>query len=239
MNIIKHQKKYKYLEFRNKADFIISFIFFLSVILSLTSLIGFCLNYFLPNVFTVKPNESESCMTDNISYCNISDDIQFTKFIHLGVDGVSWLFIDDLRNLLHEHSHEYITYTTFIKYTSELLKTWFTGQDNVKLSLFKVKGDTIFSNYNRKYGKKIHLYGNLANFRIVLPTLNGMFWDYTNKLDVQPFDKHRAFSYWFANENHEKFLKLLNTWNKNNVSLVSFASDTDHIQHHQGGRTKV
>lgn len=226
-------------EFKKLSNVVVGCYFFWILVILTIIVVNVLLDYFKLNTLTALPNESESCMTDRLPFCNLSDDHQFEKFIHLGMDGISWLFIDDLRQLFHEHSHEYITYTDEIRYTSELLKTWFSGRDNNKMNVKKLAGDHLFSNYKRKYGKKIHLYGSLSAFNNVLDSFDGLFWKTTNVLDIQPTNAHRAFSFWLAAPNRTVFLNQLNEWNENNVSLVSFAADTDHVQHEQGGETNV
>lgn len=221
------------------SDATVGCYFFWILILVLIFIANVLLNYFKVNTRTAFPIDSESCMTNQLPFCNLSDDHQFEKFIHLGVDGVSWLFIDDMRNLLHEHSHEYITYTDEIRYTSEILKTWFSGRDNNKLNIKRLSGDHLFSSFKRKYGAKIHLYGSLSDFNNVLDSFDGLFWKTTNKVDIQPWKTHRAFSFWIAEPNRSVFLKQLNEWNDNNISLVSFTADTDHVQHLEGGNTNV
>ena len=191
------------------------------------------------NTNTAPSNLKDGCLTDSQPYCALSYDHQFTKFLLFGVDGVSWLFINRLRDLLHEHSHEYITYTTNIRYTSELLKTWYSGRDNDKMNARRLSGDTLLSNYVRKYGKKIHIYGSYADFKNVLADFSNIAYNITDISDEQPEDTHHAFGYFFLPENAQNLQTHLDYWSSNNLSLVAYTESTDHIQHHQGGQTGV
>jgi hypothetical protein len=60
---------------------------------------------------TAPLDEMKTCRTTAYPFCNVSDINQFTKYISLTIDGVSWLYINTLRKNLRAHSHEFITYT--------------------------------------------------------------------------------------------------------------------------------
>lgn len=225
---------------KNKPGDCIGIFSLLLLILSLLCVLFLLLQYFSYNTGDAAANTEESCMTDKLPYCNVSDDIQFQKFIHLGVDGVSWEFIDLLRQNLANHSHEFIAYTDQIRYTSELLKTWFSGRDNDKMNVRHIDGESFFSVHRRKYGRTIHLYGSLGDFNNVLAyPFQDKFWKVTDHVDEQPLEKHRPYSFWLAPENQSVFIDQLNTWNENGISLVSFTADTDHVQHSEASLPNV
>lgn len=56
-----------------------------------------------------------------------------------------------------------------VRYTSEILKSWYSGRDNDKLNILPVPGDTLFHSFNRTYGRKIHIYGGHNDLNLVLP----------------------------------------------------------------------
>lgn len=50
--------------------------------------------YLAPNTKTLRPRYFKGrCINDNLPFCNISDDIQFTKFFLMALDGVSFHFM--------------------------------------------------------------------------------------------------------------------------------------------------
>ena len=213
--------------------YIVAFILFTPVTFSVVK------TFFEANPPIVKYNDYDGCSKQQYPFCNLTDTYQFEKFIMIGLDGLSWEFINETRDLLHDHAHEYPLVTTWNFYTNELLKTYFGGAENLKLTPFTISGDSLMSAYNRQYPKKMHLYGSVNTFSHAFKTSGPIYWNVTQQDDLQPLENHRPYSYWFAEENRTKFLNQLDLWNKNNISVITWHDETDVLHHNQGRLTHV
>ena len=192
------------------------------------------------NTDTAPPNDLESCSTNALPFCNLSDDLQFNNFIFLGFDAVSWLFIDKLRELLHEHSHEYIQYTTRVRYTSEILKSWLTGRDNEKANPRPLPGDNLFTSFQRTHGqKRIHIIGTSSSLHTEIATPDREFWNVSRIPDWYPDRKFYPYSFWLMPKNRDALIHQLEEWKKHNVSVWGWEDETDRIQHSEGGHYSV
>jgi hypothetical protein len=165
----------------------------------------------------------------------ISKEVQFTQFIWLGIDAVSWNFIGDLRDLLHDHGKIYMTQTKQVRYTFELIKTWFTGRDNDKPNIFKMTGDSIFESINRGWkSKKIVLEGELWTFYPVFKPeyLKNVFNETVDYGEVQIMSNLIPHPYYFlTKENQAKFVSHLEDFNRKGLSLFSYSVNSDYVMH--------
>jgi hypothetical protein len=149
--------------------------------------------------------------------------------------------MDDLRRNLGDHLHAYITYTSKIRYTSEITKSWFTGIDNNGLTVIAPLSDNLFTNFNRKYGKTIEAIGALDGIlmSVLRRPYSILFHNYTERADDQPYTDYHPYSFYFLEENRKQFDEDLNYWNNNNLSSLLYVEETDHLQHGESGSTNV
>lgn len=196
--------------------------------------------YFRLNTKTVKPDLLLSCKDDKIPFCDISEEIQFKKFIHLGLDGVSFMYIQPLLNLFGAHAQLYTTYTNLIRYTQAVFRTWCTGRDNDNMQPFSHNEETIFHVFNRTYGPKIMVGGNPIFFvRLFTVPAKTLTYDVRPYLSNDPLETYRAFNWWLTEEKKGTFMSLLKELDENNASLVTHDGRTDHLQHIECARSGV
>lgn len=216
------------------------FFVFLAYILIASSSYYICYYYFCLNTKSIMPDLAHSCQSDNIPYCNLSEEIQFEKFVHFGLDGVSFMYMQPILDLFGEHAQLYTTYTNEVRYTQTVFRTWSTGRDNDNIQPFAINEDTIFHSFNRTYGKKIMIGGVTIFFtrlfKVPTSSLTYRVWTY---LSDDPLETYRAFHWWLSKENKTKFMELINELYENNASLVSHDGRTDHLQHIECAKSGV
>lgn len=196
--------------------------------------------YFLLNTKTIKPDLSESCKTNSLPFCKISDDFQFEKFIHFGLDGVSWYYTQPLLDFFGEHAQVYTTYTTLVRYTQTIFRTWCTGRDNDNMQPVAIDEDTIFHSYNRTYGPKIIIGGICVYFtRLFKIPLSDIVHSQKRFYGSEPIEEYRAFKPWLYGENKHVIQEILEELNSNNMSLATHEGFTDHMQHIECAKSEV
>lgn len=183
--------------------------------------------------------ESEGCGVDGLSFCNLTDDYQFDKFINLYIEDIQLPCIIEINNLLRNHSHEYTIYSNKIRSEYEMIKTSFTGRDNNKVNLKMMKDDSFFTSFYRKYGKKIHLYGTSSSFLDSLLFFNDILYEDANIKDLHPSKKEPELSNWLTSKNHGNFLNHVNELSKSNISLILFVNGTESVQVNQDNHSNV
>lgn len=99
------------------------FLSYLSVFIIIYGLFDVAEVYLSQNTKTIKADNKVICGTDAFPFCNISDDIQFRRFILLALDGVSYQYIQPLLDYFGKNIHIYTVYNTFNRYTLPVFRT--------------------------------------------------------------------------------------------------------------------
>lgn len=191
------------------------------------------------NIGTELLNESESCMTETFSFCKLKDDYQFDKFIKIYVDDISLTRIDELNRLFYNNSHEYAIYCNTIKNSHELIKTTFTGRDNNKINIKMIEVDSFFTSFNRRYGKKIHIFGASSSLAKSLLFVHDVFYEEDNFKDLYLLEQEQKLPLLMTSENQSNFLNHITELSKSNDSFILFINNSKYVQYNEGSQSVV
>lgn len=209
------------------------FFAFLSLFLLIYSFLNVAKAFLTQNTKTILPNDKYSCRNNNYSFCNISDDIQFNKFILLALDGVSFHYIQPILDYFGKNVQLYTTINNNIRYTQSIFRTWLTGRDSVSLQPFPIEEDNVMLSINRTYGISQYLIANSNFFELgTVKPYDSLFAGIDNFYNTLEADVLRPYYKWFKDSK-----RLNNTFDiieKNNYSILSYEEGTDYVQHWEG-----
>lgn len=212
-----------------ETKIIVFFIILTSICFSIVGMQFFELNTKEAGEFIFRSN------SENYDTFTFPNNQQFNKFIWFALDGVSAEFIDPLRDLFKDHLKFFLSHNNQVRYTFEVMKTWFTGRDNDKPNYKLIRGETIFETMNRGWkSKSIDFCGELFTFATVFP--HG--YEKKNFRKVTDYGENRidrdliSFSFYFRPEGKINFENYLKEVAENNISFFTYDDSTDKIQHH-------
>lgn len=165
----------------------------------------------------------------------ISQEKQFRKFVWFGVDGMSYKFTGPIKAVLGNYSKFFMTQNDQLRYSFELLKTWFTGRDPDKPNIRLMKGDSIFESMIRGWGRRtVSFHGENWLFKSVFSNeYRERVFNQTDDVgETQILNDNIPFPWFFKNGQKKKaFSEELETLAKDGLSLFSYSAGTDILQH--------